>query len=65
MARKKGARMVVLETQSWNVRAIDFYIKNGFELIGLDTNAYSNKDIENKDVGLELGLKLRQQVQYL
>ena len=58
VARKKGARMVVLETQSWNVSAIDFYVKYGFELIGLDTYAYSNQDIEKKDVRLEFGLKL-------
>jgi ribosomal protein S18 acetylase RimI-like enzyme len=58
VARKKGARMVVLETQSWNVNAIDFYVNYGFELIGLDTYAYSNRDIEKKDVRLEFGLEL-------
>ena len=58
IARKKGARMVVLETQSWNVQAIDFYIKYGFELIGLDVYAYSNHDIEKNDVRLEFGLRL-------
>ena len=58
VARKKGARMVVLETQSWNVQAIEFYTKYGFELIGLDTHAYSNQDVEKKDVRLEFGLKL-------
>jgi ribosomal protein S18 acetylase RimI-like enzyme len=58
VARQKGARMLVLETQSWNVKAIDFYTKYGFELIGLDTHAYSNRDVEKKDVRLEFGLKL-------
>jgi len=32
--------------------------KYGFELIGLDTHAYSNQDIEKKDVRLEFGLRL-------
>jgi len=57
-AKKKGARMLVLETQTCNVPAIDFYLKHGFELIGFDTSAYSNEDIEKKDVRLELGLKI-------
>jgi ribosomal protein S18 acetylase RimI-like enzyme len=54
--RNKKARMIVLETQSWNPPAIDFYLKNGFKLIGLDTHAYTNQDIEDKNVRLELGL---------
>lgn len=58
VARKKGARMVVLETQSWNVQAIDLYTNYGFDLIGLDTHAYSNQYIEKKDVRLEFGLEL-------
>ena len=31
-----GARMIVLETQSYNSKAILFYMKNGFEIIGFD-----------------------------
>jgi ribosomal protein S18 acetylase RimI-like enzyme len=58
IARQKGARMLILETQSWNVRAISFYVKYGFELVGLDTHAYSNQGIEKKDVRLEFGLEL-------
>jgi hypothetical protein len=30
----------------------------GFEFVGFDTAAYSNEDIEKKEVRLELGLKL-------
>lgn len=59
IAKEKGARMVVLETQTCNVPAIKFYLKYGFELIGFDTAAYSNEDIEKKEVRLELGLKLK------
>jgi ribosomal protein S18 acetylase RimI-like enzyme len=58
LAEEKGARMLVLETQSCNVKAIQFYLKHGYELIGFDTTAYSNQDIEKNEVRLELGLKL-------
>lgn len=56
-AKEKGARMLVLETQSCNVPAINFYRKHGFDLIGFDTAAYSNEDVEKKEVRLEFGLK--------
>lgn len=59
IARERGARMLVLETQSNNASAIDFYLDFGFELIGLDVAAYSNEDIDKKEVRLELGLKLQ------
>lgn len=59
LSKKRGARMLVVETQSCNVPAIDFYIKNGFELIGFDAAAYSNEDIERKEVRLEFGLKIK------
>jgi len=58
IAKEKRARMLVLETQTCNVPAINFCLKQGFELIGFDTTHYSNKDIEKKEVRLELGLTL-------
>jgi ribosomal protein S18 acetylase RimI-like enzyme len=58
VAEEKRARMLVLETQSCNVPAIDFYLKHGFGLIGFDTTAYSNEDVEKKEVRLEFGLAL-------
>lgn len=58
IAKAKGARMLVLETQTDNVSAIAFYLRFGFEFAGLDTAAYSNEDIQKKEVRLELGLKL-------
>jgi ribosomal protein S18 acetylase RimI-like enzyme len=58
LAKERGARMLVLETQSCNTNAIRFYLKHGCELIGFDTTAYSNQDIEKNEVRLELGLKL-------
>jgi ribosomal protein S18 acetylase RimI-like enzyme len=58
IAKEKNARMLVLETQSCNVDAIRFYLAHGFQLIGFDTTAYSNQDIEKGEIRLELGLKL-------
>lgn len=57
-AVKSGARMIVLETQSCNKKAIDFYMKHGFSLIGLDMYAYSNEDPEKHEVRLEMGKRL-------
>ncbi len=59
LSKKRGARMLVVETQSCNISAINFYLKHGFELIGFDTGAYSNEDIERKEVRLEFGLKMK------
>ncbi len=58
VAKERGARMLVLETQSCNVPAITFYQKQGFKLVGFDSVAYSNKDIEKKEVRMEFGLAL-------
>lgn len=48
-------RAIILETQSCNVGAISFYRKEGFELIGFDSCCYSNRDLERKEVRLNLG----------
>lgn len=48
-------RAIILETQSCNVGAIRFYQQEGFELIGFDSCCYSNRDIERKEVRLDLG----------
>ena len=58
IAREKGARMLVLETQTNNSDAIDFYLRSGFELIGFDKTAYSNNDVEKHEVRLEMGMEL-------
>lgn len=50
-----GARMAVLETQTCNPKAVDFYIKNGFMPIGFDLFSYSNEDMEKTEVRLEMG----------
>jgi ribosomal protein S18 acetylase RimI-like enzyme len=57
-AKALGARAIVLETQSCNVPAINFYLKQGFQLIGLDLTHYSNDDVARKEVRLEFGLSV-------
>jgi len=53
-----GVRTIVLETQTSNYPAIQFYRKHGFQLIGCDLLSYSNNDIEKKEVRVEMGLVL-------
>jgi len=57
-ATQKGARLLILETQSCNDPAIQFYFSQSLHFIGLDTMWYSNNDIDNKEVRLELGKRL-------
>ncbi|MFX1536418.1 MAG: GNAT family N-acetyltransferase [Promethearchaeota archaeon] len=54
-ARAWGCRAMIVECQSSNYNAIQFYQKNGFELIGFDLIWYSNKDVENHEVRFEMG----------
>jgi ribosomal protein S18 acetylase RimI-like enzyme len=51
-----NCRAMMLETQSCNENAIAFYIAQGFSFFGFDRSCYGNKDIENCEVRLELGL---------
>lgn len=48
-------RAIILETQSCNAPAIRFYMQEGFELIGFDSCCYSNRDVDRKEVRLDLG----------
>ncbi|MEG0772572.1 GNAT family N-acetyltransferase [Clostridium sp.] len=54
-ARRQRRRAIILETQSCNVNAIDFYMHEGFTLIGMDTCCYRNNDLQRKEVRLEFG----------
>lgn len=54
-ARRERRRAIILETQSCNVNAIDFYLHEGFNLIGMDTCCYKNNDLQRKEVRLEFG----------
>ncbi len=53
--RRERRRALILETQSCNVNAVDFYHHEGFSLIGMDTCCYKNSDLARKEVRLELG----------
>jgi len=57
-AKEEARRVVVLETQTCNENAINFYLAYGFSLIGFDSCAYKNNDIQRKEVRIELGLFL-------
>jgi GNAT superfamily N-acetyltransferase len=48
-------RVLMLETQSSNVNAVDFYLHEGFTLIGFDTCCYTNNDIERIEVRFNMG----------
>jgi Acetyltransferases len=53
--RHERRRALTLETQSCNMAAIAFYLKEGFTLIGFDSCCYSNNDLERREVRLDLG----------
>ena len=52
IAIEKGARTLVLETQTNNAIAINFYLNFRFEFIDFDIVAYSNENIEKKQSSL-------------
>ena len=54
-AKALGCRALMLETQSGNENAIAFYLAQGLTLFGFDRSAYTNRDVERRDVRLELG----------
>lgn len=58
VAKERGARMLILETQSCNAHAIKFYLSHRFQLVGFDSAAYSNDDVEKGEFRLELGLEI-------
>ena len=58
-AVKRGARMVILETQTFNYKAISFYKKHGFEIIGFDRYCYSNRGPQEHNMRLEMGKMLK------
>lgn len=54
IAKSEGFREVILETQSCNSKAIEFYIKNRFKINGIDLSCYTNDDIQDREVRLEM-----------
>ena len=57
-ASKEGFRVLVCETQTTNVPAIDFYRSVGFEVGGIDLSYYGNDDVQAGEVALFLKRKL-------
>ena len=54
-ALKKNYRAIILETQSCNTTAIEFYLKQEFVLFGFDRCCYHNDDMNRKEVRLNFG----------
>ena len=52
---QKKYRVLMLETQSSNENAVDFYLHEGFSLIGFDSCCYTNRDIDRKEVRFNMG----------
>lgn len=52
--QKGKSRAILLECQSSNYPAIQFYRKHGFRLGGFDCIAYSNEDIQKHEIRLEM-----------
>lgn len=58
VARQRGIRCVLLETQSCNDPAIQCYLRSGFVFLGCDLSVASNQDIQRKNVRIEMGYYL-------
>ena len=52
-----NCRAMVLETQTCNFAAISMYKKHGFRLCRIDIGEYTNNDVENREVRIDLMLK--------
>lgn len=53
-ARANDCRAITVETQATNWPALNFYVKMGFQICGLDDHLYTNEDLERKQVALFL-----------
>ena len=58
IARAQGRRAIILETQSCNAAAIQFYLTQGLSFMGFNACEYSNQDIDRREIRLELGCLL-------
>ena len=54
IAQAEDRRVILLETQSCNIPAIDFYKKHGFVFAGTNLYFYSNIDVEEDEVMIEM-----------
>ena len=53
-ARENDCRAISAETQTTNWPALNFYLKMGFRVCGVDDHSYTNRDVERKEVALFL-----------
>ena len=58
IARAQGRRALILETQSCNSGAIAFFLSQGLTFLGFNACEYSNDDIHNHEVRIEMGCLL-------
>lgn len=58
IAQKENFREIVLGTETCDSKAIDFYLKNGFKVNGIDLSFYDNDDVSKKEVRIEMVLKM-------
>ena len=54
IAKEREYRMILLEAQNYNIPAIDFYRSQGFKFCGANVYFYSNEDIEDDEVMIEM-----------
>ncbi len=54
IAEKEDYRLITLETQTCNIPAIEFYKKCGFKFAGTNLHFYSNDDISENEVMIEM-----------
>lgn len=54
LAKERGYRCLVLETQSCNDPAIQCYLRNGFQFLGCDLSPESNQDSKKHNVRIEM-----------
>ena len=55
IARSQHRRALILETQSCNTAAIQFYLSQGLTLMGFNACEYTNQDVERHEIRLEMG----------
>ena len=58
IAKKDNLREIILGTETCDSKAIDFYIKNGFRVNGIDLSFYGNNDVEKREVRIEMALSV-------
>ncbi len=54
IANEEDFRLITLETQTCNIPAIEFYKKCGFKFAGTNLHFYSNDDISENEVMIEM-----------